>query len=167
MAEQGLYRQWMDRVHDIPRLRRFRQTGIGESYPMLAYTDSGLRVRLFYFDADLIGPDTLLIGPPRVLFTVAYDTIEILEMDPRPFDLPLFEDVAYTLNADERAARKTDVLHLEAVYDQILGLYRELPGRALVDEFAAVLQMVVPPVFWPYYALLLENGLYKIAEAGG
>jgi hypothetical protein len=157
MADKGFYRTWKARVNAVPRLQRFVQGGIGMSYPMLSYTDQGLYIRHFYHAADQIGPDTMLIGPARVLVTMDYEPFDILDMNSQPFDLPLFEDVEYRLSAEERAALRPKIHDLHGLYDQLLATYPEPPGTELIDEFAATLQRVVPPVLWPYYELLLGD----------
>ncbi len=157
MAENGFYRTWKAHINAIPSLKRFQQVGIGVSYPLLAYTDDGLLVRHFYHAADLIGPDTVLIGPPRVLVAMDYETSEIVDTDFEAFNLPLFEDVEYTLSAEERAARQPDVERLQALYDAMLASYPEPPESELMTEFVATLRRVVPPVLWPYYETSLGN----------
>ncbi len=127
------------------------------SYPVFAYTEAGLHLRHFYYAADQVGPDTVVIGSPRVLVTLDYGTYDVLDANFEPFDLPLFEDVKYTLSPEERAARRPDVQRLEALYDQMLAPYPEVPDGKLVDEFGAALHRVVPPVLWPYYSLLLTD----------
>lgn len=157
MTEQGFYRTWKMRLQALPGLQRFQQVGIGASYPMLAYTDAGLHVRHFYHAADQIGPDTMMFGPARVLVTLAYETFDIVSTDFQPFDLPLFEQVEYTLTADERRARRPAIEHLEGLYDHLLATYPEAPGGDVVGDFAAALHAVVPPLLWPYYERLLPD----------
>src|SRR5207247_948011 len=107
--------------------------------------------------ADQIGPNTILVGPPRVLATLDYETSTITDVNFEPFDLPLFEDVEYTLTPEERAARRPNVERLEGLYDRMLASYPEPPESDLMAEFAAALQRVVPPVLWPYYEVMLGN----------
>lgn len=156
VAEQGFYRTWKARVRAIPGLQQYRKVGIGMSYPIFAHTNDGLHVRHFYHIAERTGPDTIQIGPARVLVTLAYETFAVVDENSEPFDLPLFEVVEYTLSADERDARRDDVRVLETFYDRLLEPYPGAPGKVLVDEFAATLFRVVPPVLWPYYELLTD-----------
>ena len=157
MADQGFYRTWKARIHSIPSLQQFQQDGIAASYPVFAYTDSGLHIRHFYHTGDQIGPNTILIGPARVLATLDYETGDVLDVDFEPFKLPLFENVEYTLSPDERVARRPDVQHLEGLYDRMLETYPEPPSGDVVADFTAALQRVVPPVLWPYYEALLGD----------
>jgi hypothetical protein len=155
MGDHGFYRMWKTRTHAIPRLQRFLQVGIGTSYPILAYTDDGLLVRHFYHAADQLGPNTMLIGPARVLVTMDYATSEVVDVDFEPFNLPLFDHVTYTLTAQEREARRSDVVRVQSLYDEMLANYPEPPRNAVMNEFATALRRVVPPMLWPYYELLL------------
>jgi hypothetical protein len=157
MADQGFYRTWKARIHAIPELKRFQQDGVAASYPIFSYTDDGLRVRHFYHAADQIAPNTMLIGPARILATLDYASGDIVDVNFEPFTLPLFEDVEYTLTAEEREARRPDVQRLEGLYDQVLATYPEPPDSDLVGDFVATLQRVVPPVLWPYYEQLLGD----------
>jgi hypothetical protein len=157
MAEQGFYRKWKALINAAPDLKQFQQSGVGASYPVFAYTDDGLYVGHFYHGADQIGPDTMLIGPPRVLATLDYENSNLVDVNFEPFDLPPFEDVEYTLTREEREARRPNVERLEALYDRMLATYPEPPGSDVVAEFAAALQRVVPPILWPYYEQLLGN----------
>ena len=88
MFENGFYKTWRAHLHAIPRLQPLMQGGVGESYPMFAYTDSGLHIRHFYFPYDQVGPDTVVIGAPQVLITLDYETGEIVNTDDKPFNLP-------------------------------------------------------------------------------
>jgi hypothetical protein len=157
MSEQKFYRTWKARIHAIPQLQQFMQDNVGASYPILVYTDDGVLVQHFYHAANQIGPDTMLIGPARVVATLACETFEVVGVNFQPFDLPLFEDVEYTLSAVERAARRPDVARLEVLYDAMLATYPEPPGSDLIAEFVTMLQRVVPPVLWPYYRALLGD----------
>jgi hypothetical protein len=86
--------------------------------------------------------------------TLAYETYDIVNVDFEPFDLPLFELVEYTLSEEERAEKRTHIARLKAQYDRLLATYPEPPESHALEEFAAALQNVVPPVLWPYYELL-------------
>jgi hypothetical protein len=154
MFENGFYKTWKAYVHTIPRLQALMQGGIGESYPTFAYTDSGLHIRHFYFPNDQTGPNMIVIGTPQILVTLDYETGEILNTDDDPFNLPPFDLIEYTLSADVREARRPDVKRLQALYDQMLATYPEPPDRAILDDFVATLEWVVPPVLWPYYEQL-------------
>ena len=157
MFENGFYKTWKAHLHAIPRLQPLMQGGIGESYPMFAYTVSGLHIRQFYFPNDQTGPNTVVIGRPQILVTLDYETGEILNIEDEPFSLPPFDLVEYTLSADERAARRPDVERLQGFYDQMLATYPEPPEYAVIENFLAMLQRVVPPVLWPYYEQLQGN----------
>jgi hypothetical protein len=157
MAEQEFYKTWKMRLQTIPHLRRFQQPGIGRSYPVFAYTEGGLLVRHFHHTAERSGPDSILLGPARVLVTLDFETFENVDLNFEAFDLPLFEDVEFTLNAEERAALRPDIQRLEALYDELLATYPEPPDSDVVEDFAATLQRVVPPVLWPYYEQLLGD----------
>ena len=124
------------------------------SYPVFAYTNAGLHMRHFYYSGEQIGPDTVTIGPPRILVTLAYETYDIVNVDFEPFNLPLFELVEYTLSEEERAEKRTHIAKLQTLYDRLLATYPEPPESHVLEEFAVALQNVVPPVLWPYYELL-------------
>jgi hypothetical protein len=157
MAKQGFYRTWKTDLHANLRLQGLMQPGIGESYPIFAFTDNGLHIRHFYHDADQVGPDTMYIGSPRALVTLDYESRDIVSADVDPFDLPAFEPVQYTLSAQERIARRPAVDHLVMLYDRMMESYPEPPSSELRDEFATTLHQVVPPVLWPFYQLLLHD----------
>jgi hypothetical protein len=161
MAEEGFYKMWQACTHAIPRLQRYQRVGIMTSYPVFAYTDAGLQIRHFYYSGEQIGADTVMIGPPRILVTLAYETYDIVNVDFEPFDLPLFENVEYTLGAEERAAKRPFIAQLEAQYDRLLAPYPEPPETKVVEEFGTALQRVVPPVLWPYYELL-QRGVTRV-----
>jgi hypothetical protein len=154
MFENGFYWTWKEHLHDIPRLQPLMQGGIGESYPMFAYTDSGLHIWHFYYPNDQIGPDTIVIGPPQILVTLDYATGEVLNIDNEPFTLQPFDLVEYSLSPGERDARRSAVVRLQALYEQLLATYPARPDSTVIDDFLATLKRVVPPVLWPYYEQL-------------
>lgn len=161
MAEAGFYKTWQERIRAIPQLQRYQQVGIMTSYPVFAYTGDGLHMRHFYYSGEQIGPDTVTVGPPRLLVTLAYETFDIVNVDFEPFELPLFEDTEYTLSADERAAKRPLIAQLQAEYDRLLASYPEPPESQALEDFGQALQSVVPPMLWPYYEIL-QRGVIQM-----
>lgn len=149
----GFLEIWEEHLEDIPEVSRFLEAGIGTSYPILSSSKEGLLIRHFHHTAELLGPDELQYGMPRILVTLRYEDFKLVDLVIEPnLGVPPFQDTTYKVTAENAKPEDFDEL-----YDELLKNYPKPPDKALAERYIAGLRKSAPPLLWPFYEVLLKD----------
>ena len=148
---------WHNCLQTIPELERYREEGIGNSYPMFAWSGDALMARHFYHLEQQTGPNSLLIGAPHALVTLKAADLSLVSLQGNAFALKPLENTEFKISPGEQQTLRMQMNRLKLLYDEILGLYPKPPALAKASEYLSVLFSVVPPMLWPYYQVLAAD----------
>lgn len=157
IALNSFLKTWRDCLRHIPELERYREEGIANSYPLFAWSSSGLLARHFYHLAQQSGPNSLVIGAPHALVTLKAADLSLVSLQGNAFAIQPFENTEYRVSPAEQQTLRSQMERLKLIYDRILESYPKPPSTTLASEFFSVLFSVVPPTLWPYYKVLAPD----------